>query len=881
VLACRPCEPESNLSFAGLGDLLEGTLPAAALPASQRRALEAALRLEESEEHRIDRHSVGAGILSLLRQLSLEAPVLIAVDDCQWLDTPSARSLAFAFRRLREERVGLLLAARSRSTERAEELFTAAPEARAETVDVGPLTRDEIMRIVASRHGQPISPRELERVAGVADGNPFVALAAADALRRHGELAPGDLPSIPVDVRRLFDGALDAASDEARDALLAAALSARPTLDAIAGATRLDARRVEVVVADLARFNLARVRDRELRFEHPAVAAAVRERAEPAKLRAMHRRLAEVAPAGSEARAYHLALGAESTDAGWAREIDLAAQGAARRGAPESAAELSQLAAGITPAADERARLSRQLRAAEHHHHAGDLRSARRLAEVVFEGRDPECRARAILLLAELAWLDRNGPRAVELGERALREASGPELRLEAHTRLAYLCHADRERGLAHANQAVELLESVPAAGTAIRARARFAVVYNEVDLGRPLRWEIAHEAVELEAASPPPRVSERLSFLLGICLMQRDALDRARPLMEDALAAAIERGDDGSLPMIHDQLFQLEWLAGRWGDAREHVDEHLRLASQLGQEVELVWAFESRALITAHLGDLAAARTDARVALERAQALRDGSSLGYIHRTLGFIALSECDARAADSAFSAADEIAEHEGLRSVGGLRHHADHIEALVELGEVDRAAGLLARLSDRARDEGSPWGAAAASRCRALVAAARGNLEAAAVAIDDALAACDAVPIPFELGRTLLAQGMIHRRRKQKRRAGAALRRASQIFETLGARGWAARAERERARVGVRPPAPETLTESERRVVDLVRRGLANREVAAQLFISEKTVEGVLTRAYRKMGVRGRAELMAVREPAAATEPLTAGVDAARG
>ena len=876
VLECRPCQPEANLSFAGLGDLLQGTLDGASLSDPQRRALEAALRLGEPATHRVDKHSVGAGVLSVLRQLP--GPVVIAIDDCHWLDRPSARALAFAIRRLRNEPIGLLLSARSSGIDRVGDLLstTGLPP---ETVDIVPLADGEIMRIVANRHGQPISPRELERVAAVSGGNPFVALAVADALKQNGALAPGDLPLIPANVGRLFDGALEALAANAQDLLLAAALAARPSVDEVARAMGVDPRGAELALDDAAGWELVQLRHGDIQFTHPLVAAAVRNRARPGAVRAMHRRLAAIAPVGSEDRGFHLALGAESTDAVAAGEIDAAARAAGERGAPESAAELYELAAGITPA-DELARWRRQLLAAEHHHQAGDLRQARRLAQAVVDVADPDRQACALLLLAELAWLDRDGAGAVALGERALQQPITAEVALEGHTRLAYLYRHDRRRGLGHAHEAVRLLDAVPTAGPAARARALFGIVYNEADLGLPLRWDLAKRAMHLQVADPPARVSDRISYLFAICMMQVDALDRARPLLEAALEDAIRHGDEGSLPQVHDQLFQLEWLAGRWRPASDHAAEHLRLASQLGQEVERVWALESAALIAAHRGDLERARDQAKIARELALALGDDWSMAFVHRTSGFIALSAGDSGAAAKAFALVDEITDRKGLRALGALRHQADHIEALIELGELARAAALLESLSERADIEHSPWGAAAASRSRALLEAAKGDLDAAAAHIDRAEGFCQTLPIPFEQGRTLLAQGMIERRRRQKRRAGAALRRATDIFAMLGAPVWASRAQRELARVGVRPAAPAMLTESERQVVELVRRGLANREVAAQLFISEKTVEGVLTRAYRKLGVRGRSELMASNEPPRPGEPVTAAADSAR-
>jgi DNA-binding CsgD family transcriptional regulator len=538
----------------------------------------------------------------------------------------------------------------------------------------------------------------------------------------------------------------------------------------------------------------------------------------------------------------------------------VASDGAASRGAPESAAELAELAARLTPPGQHGLFWQRQLRAAEHHLGAGDLATARRLAEDAAGGGGSTVRARARLLLAELAWLDDNSVAAAALGERALADAAGSApIELEVHSRLAYLYRHDRRRGLAHAARAAGLLDVAGPTDARLRARALFGAVYNEVDLGLPLRRDVAEQALVCEARYPPVRICDRVSFLFGVALVQVDDFDGARRLLERALMDAREHGDEGSLPMIHDQLFILDWLQGRWDSAAGHGAEQVRLATQSGQEVERIWGLESTALLHAHRGSLDEARRLSAAALEAAARIDDEWSVAYIQRTMGFIALSQGDSTAADSAFCVADQIAEREGLLSLGAIRHHADHIEAVIELGDLRRARRLYGRLARRAQAGDSPWGRAAGPRCGALLAAARGDLVGAAAQADRAVAAHEAVPIPFELGRALLVQGVIRRRRKEKRAARASLQRAVGIFAELGAAGWARRAERQLARVGVRPPAARDLTEAESQAVALVRQGLTNREVASRLFISEKTVEGTLTRAYRKLGVRRRAEL----------------------
>jgi DNA-binding CsgD family transcriptional regulator len=148
---------------------------------------------------------------------------------------------------------------------------------------------------------------------------------------------------------------------------------------------------------------------------------------------------------------------------------------------------------------------------------------------------------------------------------------------------------------------------------------------------------------------------------------------------------------------------------------------------------------------------------------------------------------------------------------------------------------------------------------AARCSALVAGGRGHSETAFASIETALSEHERLPMPFELGRTLLVRGELERRAKRKADAKASLERTLEIFEGLGARLWSKRAQEELARVGLRASAVSGLTETESRVAELAASGLTNREVAAKLYISPKTVEANLARVYRKLGIHSRAEL----------------------
>ena len=200
--------------------------------------------------------------------------------------------------------------------------------------------------------------------------------------------------------------------------------------------------------------------------------------------------------------------------------------------------------------------------------------------------------------------------------------------------------------------------------------------------------------------------------------------------------------------------------------------------------------------------------------------------------------------------------------GVRHPGRFKLAGDQVEAALALGDVARARAVVEQLDEAARVAPTPWVVAVGARVAALLAAAEGDLEAAASAFDRALVEHDGLPMPFERGRTLLAKGRLHRRRKEKRLADETLREALACFESLGAPDWVAKTRAELGRVGRRPHAPDTLTETERRVAELAATGLTSREIAERAFLAPKTVGNVLGRVYEKLGIHSRAELGAL-------------------
>jgi DNA-binding CsgD family transcriptional regulator len=225
----------------------------------------------------------------------------------------------------------------------------------------------------------------------------------------------------------------------------------------------------------------------------------------------------------------------------------------------------------------------------------------------------------------------------------------------------------------------------------------------------------------------------------------------------------------------------------------------------------------------------------------------------------LGFLELSLGNAAAANEYLRQAWRLHHRLGFGEPAMFRFVGDYTEVLIELGEHVEAIEVIDWLDERGQALDRPWALAVSARYRGLVAAADGDFQTAFASLDRALKEHERLPMPFELGRTMLVLGTIRRRAKQKRPAREALEEALAIFERLGAPLWADKARAELARIGGRRSAAGQLTEAEARVAKLAAAGRTNREIADVLFMSVRTVEGHLSHAYAKLGVRSRTEL----------------------
>jgi DNA-binding CsgD family transcriptional regulator len=346
-----------------------------------------------------------------------------------------------------------------------------------------------------------------------------------------------------------------------------------------------------------------------------------------------------------------------------------------------------------------------------------------------------------------------------------------------------------------------------------------------------------------------------RVAIQLGQWMKYVDDFAGSRSRLEEGLSAAAQEGDESAVPNALMHLAQLECWSGNWSLALRYAEESFDLAEQLGQTFGGPPAY--RALVDAHVGNVDRARATVTERLEIVEQNPVAAPL-YL-RVLGFLELSLGNAADAERHLSRALELIKSIGILEPGVFRVHADLVEALIRVGSLDRADKVLGEFEERAQVSRLPWSQATSARCRGLLHAARGDLDAAEHSLAGALHEHERLSMPFERARTLLALGLLQRRKNERRRAHETLEQALAIFEELGAPLWAERTRRELRPVGGRPTDRDALTPAEQRVAELAASGLTNREVAAMLFISPKTVEATLARVYRKLKIRSRAEL----------------------
>jgi DNA-binding CsgD family transcriptional regulator len=844
VLLSQPAEVERGLAHAGLGDLFENALESVlpALSAPRRRALEVALLVEDAV-HGSDRRTLGVAVRSALDVLTAQAPVVLAVDDLQWLDPSSASVLAFALRRMREQPILLLLARRLGEGAEASELERAIEGDRVERLSIGPLSLGATHRLLQARLGRTFSRPTLLRVHEVSGGNPFYALEFARVLS--ADVDPMEPLHVPATLEGLVRARLDGLPPATRQCLLLASALGRPSAALIA-----DVGVTEDVLEPAFAGHVIERADGTIRFTHPLLASVVYQGVSADERRRVHGLVAQIVD-DPIVRARHLALSTERPDTEIAAALEDATALASNRGASIAAAELGEHALRLTPSDARDDRHRRAIGATRAHLEAGEGRRARTIAvDLVASTRAGPSRAEALLLLAELESLDRS----VALLHEALVEAAArPALRAVIHRRLAEHGRMTKGREWAqeHARASLDLAESLD--DDALRAGALSVLAALRFEMGDPEAPRLAERAYEAAAVVADEELLKDAGMELAYMLMWSTETGRARTMLESLHREWSERDELRSA----EALWCLSWVelrAGRWSLAAEYAER----SREVGAQYDMEWPpnFFLIALVAAHRGEFERARD----ATERGGALADrqGALFAGLVAVPGLVDFWSGDAPAAAESFAAAEQTANARGWREPNMRWWRADYIEALLELGRMDDAVSLLDVWEADAARVGREWVLAQVTRCRGLLAAAKADVEQAQSLLEEAVGKHEAVGDPFGRARALLALGLVRRRARQKRAARDAIEAALAEFAELGAVSWAARARAELGRVGGRTRI-EGLTPAERRVADLVAGGQTNREVAATLFLGERTVASHLTHIYAKLGVRSRTEL----------------------
>ena len=855
VLHYTAVESEAELPFAGLHALLGPLLVRLPeIPETQARALRAALAIKSIAT--TNRLAIYAGALSLFGVAAEGAPLLVVVDDAHWLDRPSAEALTFTARRLTAESLALLFAVREGE---GADFGVALP-----TIELEPLEVAASMELLHERFGTTIAADVARNLAEATGGNPLALLEVApllsEAERVGREPLPNHLPA-SESVERTVRRALRTLPPEARLALLVAAASDSPTegdLEALEPAENA---------------GLVRIHAGSVAFRHPLVRSAVYHAASADERRAAHRTLADSLTGEEDVdrRAWHLAAAAEGPDESVAAALEAAASRFAERGGQASASRALERAAELSEDDDACARrLHAAGRAAEH---GGDLERAGALAErALTRGRDPGVRAAARVL----AW-QANEWRGLPQDDVEL-EAEAERLAPFHPARAALMLYVssnaagrklDLERALRLARRSVEIIPVN--AGSAdghwepwmanVAFGNRWQLAFILLLLGRPTEADEAVRGLE-PAADVSEIVARGGPFSLNYhAYLER--YDEARSGIELVLRLARTEGHVWAEMWMTRSLAFVDLLQGRFPAARAGAARSLAIAESIGVPGAIAFNLALLARLAAVEGRESEAREHAARADDLAQrGLGNALLRAQLQATLGLLELGLARPLAAIEKLEPVADLAERHGVREPGFLPYAPDLIEAYVRAGEREAATRELEKLAELASALDRRWALAAVARLRGLL-GPEDDLDehfGAALELHEQGAGS-----AFERARTELLYGERLRRAKRRVEAREHLRSAVELFDGLGAAPWSEQARRELRASGESiprrdPTAPERLTPQELQIALQVAEGKTNRDVAAALFLSPKTVEFHLTRVYRKLNIHSRAELV---------------------
>jgi len=839
-------EPEADLPFATLAELLRPVVGALeSLPAPQARALRRALALEQADAV-VDGPAVWVATLGVIATLAARNPVLVVVDDLQWVDGPSRTAILFVGRHVSTIHVAVLCAAREGELSEGHGL---------PRLELAGLRDREAGELLAGATRVPLDRAVRRRLLELSEGNPLALVELPTALsdaQLSGDDPLGEPIAVNGGIERTFGARVARLPDRTRRALLFAAAAGSGAGVSITEALRADGLDLgDLEPAELDR--LVTAADGDVTFRHPLIRSVVYHHERIEVRRGVHALLADV-ERDVDRRAWHLAAAAVAPDDVAAGELDAAAGRALARGAPASAARACDVAAGLS--ADDEARGKRLARAARAAHRAGDVQGASRYVIAARNvAADPITLADLVLVESDLRM--RSGD--LEGAHRALVAQAESVIAVDRRRAATMLLLAAKLR--------IYRLEAKEAAQEVERALA--ILEDDERDLIHLVALSMSHAVagvsdardLALSAADAAARSPHGHAHTLGIAwpLTWLEEYDVAREVTDRAIAVQRESGFLLYLPQALMPRAELDFRTGHWDSAVQSCSEALALFEETQQPSEAAAAAALLARMHAARGNAEECRALAQLALASDVEFGLRSSASYALAALGLLALGSRRPEEAITPLETAERILASGSVGEPWLLLSTPDLVEALAHAGHTARATQVLhdyeARVEGRSRVSAS----AAAARCAGIL-----GDDGWEDAFGRALALHDAVPTPFERARTELCYGERLRRVRRRSEARERLRSAVEIFDSLGAEPWAERARAELRASGERArrrsTPVEALTQQELAVARLVVAGATNREAAATLFVSPKTIEFHLGNAYRKLDVRSRTELV---------------------
>jgi len=855
ALQARGIESESELPFAGLGDLIRPVRHAiGGIPPTQQAVLAGALATGPPIPG--DRFAVCAATLSVLAAAAEERPLLAVVDDIQWLDASSAEAVLFAARRVEAEGIAILIALREGES-------AALDLSDLPTLALEGLDHDAAVRLVTTSLPD-VDPRvasELHRAVG---GNPLALLEVpallSEAQRSGADPLPDPLPPGPQ-LERAFLRRVNALPRAAQRALVTAAASNSGDLVLIGRALELTNISAGALTAAESA-GLIALDAGQLRFRHPLIRSAVYQAADSVDRRTAHRALATALARedSADSLAWHLAAASIGTDESVATAlVETAGRSMLRSGYGAAASALIR-AASLSPMSTKRSR--RLVDAAKALQLAGKpVEALGLLDEAVSKHPDDTVRSEIELLRAEIEmWVAAPMTAHRRLVAEADRvEASDPGLAAIVLAEAVVACTMAAEISLAletarraHGVAARSprptplLVDIVLASALALSGEADEASVLIDRLLGR--------------MATVGPGDARGVHYLIHL-LMTCERVDQARPLLMRFISEARGASTIGVLPYELAVLSELEFRSGNLPAAYAAGTESVRLARETAQGSSAGYSLVALARVEAAQGRDFDCRAHVAAAEEVARENGNRSVFHYAGAALGLLELGRGNLSTAISRFDGVSRLAYEHGVREPNQGQWQPDYIEALTRAGRRDAAHQALSTFEEDAARTNRLWSRATAARCRGYLASDGFNDD-----FEEALNLhrSGSVTSAFEIARTQLCYGEALRRRRDRTTAREQLRAALQTFEQLGAEPWANRARAELTATGERARkrsvvSSRDLTPQELQIALAVAAGATNREVAAQLFLSPKTVESHLSSLYRKLNIRSRTDL----------------------